>query len=81
MYQAINDALNGQEPRQISVSVVSLSGVDTYTAKEGISVESFKASHGLQGCKIVDTDGNVLMNSDTLSNDIELFISTPKKNG
>ena len=65
----------------VRVEVVTLSGTNTYDVEEGTTVGAFKASNGLQGYKVISGDNVVLKDSDVLEQDIQLIISSPKKNG
>lgn len=77
----INDALNQPEVQNVTVSLVTLAGVETKVINEGTSIREFKNTYNLQGTKIVDEDGNTLSDNDVISEDMELFVSAPKKNG
>lgn len=68
-------------PSSIQVEVVTLSGTNTYDVEEGTTVGAFKESNGLKGYKVVSGDNVVLRDSDVLEQDIQLIISSPKKNG
>ena len=68
-------------PSSIQVEVVTLSGTNTYDVEEGTTVGAFKTAHGLSGYKAISGDNVVLKDSDVLEDDIQLIISSPKKNG
>ena len=78
---AISGALNNNTPTEVKVSLVSLGGVNDYTITAGTTVREFKTRNGISDVKIVTTDGTALRDEDTISADVQLFISTPKKNG
>lgn len=73
------DAFN--EPETVQVEIVTLSGVRTVEATDGMTVKEFKEANGLSGTKIIDEDSNLLRDNDTISDGMQLYISTPKKNG
>ena len=78
-FDAINDAMN--QPEEIEVTIVRLGGVDTKKVAPNMTVANFKERFGLEGKKLVDGDGNILDNRDTLADGIEIYVSTPKENG
>ena len=78
-FDAINDAMNQQE--EIEVKIIRLGGVDTKKVNPNMTVANFKERFGLEGKKLVDGDGNILNNNDTLTDGIEVYVSTPKENG
>lgn len=83
-FSNINESLNREETNErenLTVEIITLSGVQKYEVKEGTTVEDFKNEHNLTDVKIVDEDGDVLDDDDTLEEDCQLFVSTPKKNG
>ena len=83
-FNRVNDALeNGVEDEadEITVELITLSGVQTYAIEAGTSVQNFKDAHGLNDMKIVNEDGDVMRNSDVFEEDGKYFTSTPKKNG
>lgn len=75
------DALNEPEVREFEVELVTLAGVTKKTVKEGMTVKQFKEANDLVGTKMIDEDSNVLRDSDELSEDMQIYVSTPKKNG
>ena len=80
-FDAINDELNRTEPAKVEISIVTLGGIQKQEVTEGMTIAQLKSRFGLEGTKIVDEDGNALDNNYTLDDDMELFVSTPKKNG
>lgn len=72
------DAFNNNE---IEVELITLSGVQTVKATEGMTVKEFKEANNLVGTKIIDDDSNLLRDTDTIEEGMQLYISTPKKNG
>lgn len=80
-YSRINNNLNAPEAREAKVSVVSLGGVQDYTVRAGMTVSEFKSVYGLNGTKIVNENGDTLTSDAIISRDMQVFVSTPKKNG
>ena len=84
-YEEINEALGNEIetlPEKVTVELITLSGMRTYEVEEGTTIKAFKEARGLSSdVKIVDEDGDVLRAEDTIETDIQLYISTPKKNG
>jgi len=80
-FDAINDELNRTEPAKVEISIVTLGGIQKQEVTEGMTIAQLKSRFGLEGTKIVDEDGNALDNNYALEDDMELFVSTPKKNG
>lgn len=72
------DAFNNNE---IEVELIALSGVQAVKATEGMTVKEFKKAYNLVGTKIIDDDSNLLRDTDTIEEGMQLYISTPKKNG
>lgn len=72
------DALDAND---ITVELVTLSGRQKIEAEEGQTVKEFKEANGLNGTRIIDQNGAVLRDVDTISEGMQLFVSTPKKNG
>ena len=78
----ISNGLNRAEERpNVKVTIVALGGLDTKEAQAGTTIGDFKRVNGLEGTKIVDEAGNTLENSAVISGDMQVFVSTPKKNG
>lgn len=78
----ISNGLNREEERpNVKVTIVALGGLDTKEAQAGTTIGDFKRTNGLEGTKIVDEAGNTLENSAVISSDMQVFVSTPKKNG
>lgn len=75
------DALNEPEVVEFEVELVTLAGVKKVSVKEGMTVKQFKETNDLVGTKMIDEDSNVLRDSDTLEEGMQIYISTPKKNG
>lgn len=78
-FERIDESLN--RPNDVKVTLVTLSGVNTTEVRHGMTVSEFKAQQGLCGAKLVDEDGNALANTDVITSNMSLYISTPKKNG
>lgn len=72
------DAFNSNE---VEVELITLSGVETVKATEGMTVGEFKQANNLVGKKIIDDDSNLLRDTDTIEEGMQLYVSTPKKNG
>ena len=72
------DALNQNE---VTVEIVTLAGIEKVTAEEGMSIKDFKAQNNLVGTKLIDENSDVLRDSDTVREGMQIFLSTPKKNG
>jgi len=72
------DAFNNNE---IEVELITLSGVQAVKATEGMTVKKFKEANNLVGTKIIDDDSNLLRDTDTIEEGMQLYVSTPKKNG
>lgn len=80
-FDAINDELNRTEPAKVEISIVTLGGIQKQTINEGMTIGQLKSRFGLEGTKVVDEDGDALDNNFVIDGDMELFVSTPKKNG
>ena len=82
-FNAINNALNSSAtvPAVAKVSIVALGGVSDYEITPGTSIREIKSRYGLSDMKIVTGDGTVLNDNDTISGDVQLYVSTPKRNG
>ena len=78
----ISNGLNREEERpNVKVTIVALGGLDTKEVQAGMTVGEFKRINSLEGTKIVDEAGNTLENNAVISGDMQVFVSTPKKNG
>ena len=65
----------------INVELVKLGQVDNIQVPSGITVSEFKYMNGLSNyIKILDSNGNLLKNEDTIMENCTLFMSAPKKN-
>lgn len=73
--------MNVFEQNDVKVEVITLSGSKEYQVTENTTVRDFKRDNNLQGAVIVDADGDVLRDTDTITEDIQVFVSAPKKNG
>lgn len=73
--------MNVFEQNDVKVEVITLSGSKEYQVTENTTVRDFKRDNNLQGVVIVDADGDVLRDTDTITEDIQVFVSAPKKNG
>lgn len=72
------DALNQND---VTVEIVTLAGIEKVTATEGMSIKEFKEKNNLVGTKLIDENSNVLRDSDEVREGMQVFLSTPKKNG
>lgn len=72
------NALNSDE---VEVQLVTISGVETLTVDEGMTIKEFKEQNGLNGTRIIDENSTPLRDSDVVREGMQLFVSTPKKNG
>lgn len=79
-FRNIQDELEN-ETSTVNVEVITLGGVETHEIEEGMTVADFKQAYGFNGMKLVDNDGDVMNNNDVIENDMQLFVSAPKKNG
>jgi len=76
------EEMNGrEESAKANVTIVTVAGTQDQEVEVGTSIGDFKSRYGLEGTKIVDEEGDALNNSDIITNDMQLFIATPKKNG
>lgn len=77
--QLNNDSV--EEKDTVTVELITLSGVQNLEVEEGMTIKEFKETNNLDGMKIVNEDGDVMNNNDTIDFDSQFFISAPKKNG
>lgn len=80
-FNAINENLNSVESSTVQVNLVTLGGVSTSEVTYGMTISEFKTRNGLGDAKIANAEGDILSGSDIITEDMELYISTPKKNG
>ena len=81
-YNAIKEGLNQPaRPETVEVSLITLGGVNTSNVAYGMTIADFKAKNSLGDANIANADGEVLANSAVITEDMELFVSTPKRNG
>ena len=80
-FNAINENLNSVESSTVQVNLVTLGGVSTSEVTYGMTISEFKTRNGLGYAKISNAEGDILSGSDVITEDMELYISTPKKNG
>lgn len=69
------------ETNEVEIELVTIGGRDRLTVEEGQTVKDFKQTNGLNGTRIIDQNGSVLRDTDTIKEGMQLFVSTPKKNG
>lgn len=77
----ISNGLNKEERPNVKVTIVALGGLETKEVQAGMTVGDFKRINGLEGTKIVNEAGDTLDNNAIISSDMQVFVSTPKKNG
>lgn len=81
-FNAIQEGLNRPaRPKTVEVSLVTLGSVNTSNVSYGTTIADFKRANGLGDANIANADGEVLANSAVITKDMELFVSTPKRNG
>lgn len=82
-FNQINESLNNNESVNTTarVTITSLGGVNNYDITPGTTVRELKSRYGLADMKIVNAEGVALMDADTITGDVQLFVSTPKRNG
>lgn len=72
---------NAFNQEDVTVELITLSGVEKVTATSGMTVREFKEANGLVGKKIIAEDSNLLRDTDTIEDGMQLYVSTPKQNG
>lgn len=72
------DALNDE---QIKVQIVTLNSVEDVEVTSTTTVKELKAKLGITNAKLIDEDSNLLRDNDTLEEGMQIYVSTPKKNG
>lgn len=80
-FNAINENLNSTNPSTVNVNLVTLGGVTQSSVRYGMTVAEFKRANGLGDAKVANADGEILTDSAVITEDTELYISTPKRNG
>ena len=82
-FNQINESLNNNESVNTTarVTITSLGGVNNYDITPGTTVRELKSRYGLSDMKIVNAEGVALLDNDTITGDVQLFVSTPKRNG
>lgn len=78
-----NTLENGAEatPENVKISLVTMDSVQNYTIDEGTTVAEFKRANDLVGRRLSDEYSNLLRDTDIFEEDMEIFVSTAKKNG
>lgn len=66
---------------QIKVQIVSLNSVEDIDITSATTVKELKAKLGITTAKLIDEDSNLLRDNDTLEDGMQIYVSTPKKNG
>lgn len=80
-FNAINENLNSTNPATVSVNLVTLGGVTQSSVRYGMTVAEFKRANNLGDAKVANAEGEILTDSAVITEDTELYISTPKRNG
>jgi hypothetical protein len=80
-FNAINENLNSTTPATVSVNLVTLGGVNQLTVSYGQTIAEFKRANALGDAKVANGNGEILSDSAIITEDTELYISTPKRNG
>jgi len=80
-FNAINENLNATTPATVSVNLVTLGGVNQLTVAYGQTIAEFKRANSLGDAKVANSNGEILSDSAIITEDTELYISTPKRNG
>ena len=80
-FNAINENLNSTNPSTVNVNLVTLGDVTQSSVRYGMTVAEFKRANGLGDAKVANADGEILTDSAVITEDTELYISTPKRNG
>lgn len=80
-FNAINENLNATTPATVSVNLVTLGGVNQLTVSYGQTIADFKRANSLGDAKVANGNGEILSDSAIITEDTELYISTPKRNG
>lgn len=65
----------------IQVQIVTLNSVEDIDVTSATTVKELKAQLGLTNAKLIDEDSNLLRDGDTLTDGMQIYVSTPKKNG
>ena len=66
----------------VKVELVTLTGRRDYEVEEGTTIATLRERYGLRGTKILNTSTNSLMrDSDVITGDTQLIVTSPKKNG
>lgn len=81
-FNAINNSLNQPAaPATVEVTLVTLGGATTSTVNYGMTISEFKSRNSLGDANIANVAGDLLSNDAIITEDTELFIATPKRNG
>lgn len=82
-FNQINESLNNNASVNTTakVTITSLGGVNNYEITPGTTVRELKSRYGLGDMKIVNAEGIALADADQITGDVQLFVSTPKRNG
>lgn len=66
----------------VKVELVTLAGRKDYQVEEGTTIAALRSRYGLSGTKILNATTNSLMkDSDVITSDTQLIVTSPKKNG
>lgn len=80
-FNAISENLNSTAPATVNVNLVTLGGVNQLTVRYGQTIAEFKRANSLSDAKVANGNGEILSDSAIITEDTELYISTPKRNG
>lgn len=72
------DALNDET---FNVELITLQEVKKVEVREGMTIKEFKSLNGISNATLIDEDSNRLRDNDTLEEGMQIYVSTPKKNG
>lgn len=66
----------------VKVELVTLAGRRDYKVEEGTTIATLRSRYGLSGTKILNATTNRLMkDSDVITGNTQLIVTSPKKNG
>lgn len=73
-FDALNDAT-------FDVELITLQEVKKVEVREGMTIKEFKSLNGISSATLIDEDSNRLRDNDVLEEGMQIYVSTPKKNG
>jgi hypothetical protein len=80
-FNAINENLNATTPATVNVDLITLGGVNQVTVNYGQTIAEFKRANSLGDAKVANSNGEILADTAIITENTELYISTPKRNG